>query len=260
MTVIKVLIEDTTKNSALECEHGLSIYVETPTQKFIFDCGQSDLFCKNALKMGVDLTKINFAVLSHAHYDHAGGFPALLKFVTPKIIYTGRNFWQEKFSRTDDGFKYRGAGFTFQDLARWNVEQKICDDILQLDNDSWLIGNFQRWYKFETIPEKFVRGENKKPDNFDDEICLVLREGDGVAVVVACSHAGILNIVSTVQKRLDLPIKTLIGGIHLVDADNERIEKTLELLESFGVQSFKLCHCSGDKVRTNFGAGSVLEF
>jgi 7,8-dihydropterin-6-yl-methyl-4-(beta-D-ribofuranosyl)aminobenzene 5'-phosphate synthase len=260
MITLKVLIEDTTFNPDLECEHGLSLYVETPTLKFIFDCGQSDLAWKNAEKLGVDLKKINFVVISHAHFDHAGGFPALTKFVKPKFIYTGRNFWQEKFSKTADGFKYRGAGFTFQDLARWKIEQKVCDDILQLDNDSWLIGNFQRWYKFETIPEKFVRGENKIADNFDDEICLVLREGDGVAVVVACSHVGILNIVSTVQKRLDLPIKSLIGGVHLLNASDERIEKTFDTLENLGVQSFKLCHCSGDKIRTKFSTGSFLEF
>lgn len=259
MTTIKVLVEDTAADSTLETEHGLSLYIETPTQKFIFDCGQSDLAWKNAAKLGVDLTQIKFVVISHSHYDHAGGFPAILKFAAPKVIYTGRNFWQEKFSVTAEGYKYRGAGFTFQDLARWRIEQKICDDILELDADSWLIGNFQRWYKFETIPEKFVRGENKIPDNFDDEICLVLREGDGVAVVVACSHVGILNIVSTVQKRLDLPIKSLIGGIHLLDADDNRIEKTLDLLESFGVKRFALCHCSGDKIRTKFSAGSVLE-
>lgn len=259
MTTIKVLVEDTAANSDLAVEHGLSLYVETAAQKFIFDCGQSGLAWENAAKLGVDLTRINFVVLSHSHYDHAGGFPSLLKIVKPKKIYTGRNFWQEKYSRTAEGFKYRGAGFTFQDLARWNVAQKICDDLLELDVESWLVGNFQRWYKFETIPEKFVRGEEKLPDNFDDEICLVLREGDGVAVVVACSHVGILNIVSTVQKRLDLPVKTLIGGVHLLDADSERIEKTLDLLESFGVKRFALCHCSGDKIRTNFSTGSVLE-
>ena len=251
MTCIKVLVEDKVSNAALESEHGFSLYVETPAQKFIFDCGQSGLAWQNAVKLGVDLTQINFVVISHSHYDHAGGFPSLLKIVKPKKIYTGKNFWQEKFSKTDDGFKYRGAGFTFQDLARWKIEQKICDDILELDENSWLAGNFDTRFKV-SIPEKFVRGENKSLDNFDDEICLVLRDGDGAAVVVGCSHVGILNIVSTVQRRLDLPIKTVIGGIHSDDM------KIFARLEDFGVENFYLCHCSGDNLRADFATGSVL--
>ena len=251
MISIKVLVEDKVSNTALESEHGFSLYVETPAQKFIFDCGQSGLAWQNAAKLGVDLTQINFVVISHSHYDHAGGFPSLLKIVKPKKIYTGKNFWQEKFSKTDDGFKYRGAGFTFQDLARWKIEQKICDDILELDENSWLAGNFDTRFKV-SIPEKFVRGENKSLDNFDDEICLVLREGDGAAVVVGCSHVGILNIVSTVQRRLDLPIKTVIGGIHSDDM------KIFARLEDFGVENFYLCHCSGDNLRADFATGSVL--
>ena len=131
--------------------------------------------------------------------------------------------------------------------------------MIQLDDDSWLIGNFQRRFNFETIPTKFVRGADKVPDNFDDEICLVLREGGGVAVVVACSHVGILNIVSTVQKKLDLPINSVIGGVHLSGADSARIDKTLTTLENWGVKRFSLCHCSGDDIRTNFSTGSVLE-
>lgn len=248
MTVIKVLVEDKVCGGNLESEHGFSLYVETPAQKFIFDCGQSDLAWKNAAKLGVDLTQINFVILSHSHYDHAGGFPALLKFVKPKKIYTGKNFWLEKYSNE----KYRGAGFTFQDLARWKIEQKICNDILELDKDSWLIGNFDTRYKVE-IDKKFVRGENKLPDNFDDEICLVLREGDGVAVIVGCAHVGILNIVSTVQRRLDLPIKTVIGGIHSDDM------KIFARLEDFGVENFYLCHCTGENLRADFATGSTLK-
>ncbi|MBQ7705228.1 MAG: MBL fold metallo-hydrolase [Selenomonadaceae bacterium] len=253
MISLKVLVEDKILDgSNLESEHGLSFYIETPAQKFIFDCGQTDLAWKNALKLGVDLHGINFAVISHAHYDHAGGFPALLKFANLKKIYTGRNFWLEKFSKTEDGYKYRGAGFSFQDLARRQIEQKVCDDILELGKDCWLIGNFDTRYKV-SIPEKFVRGENKIPDNFDDEICLVLREGDGVAVVVGCAHVGILNIVATIQKRLDLPIKTVIGGIHSDDM------KIFARLEDFGVENFYLCHCTGENLRADFATGSTLK-
>lgn len=263
---ISTLIENTNlKNSALESEHGISFYIETPEKNFIFDCGQSGLAWKNAKKLNLDLTKINFVVLSHSHYDHAGGFPALLKYVTPKKIYTGENFWMKKFSETGDGYIYRGAGFNLDDLKNWSIEQKICRDLLQIDENIFLIGNFLRRYDFETIPKKFVLGEEKVQDNFDDEICLTIKSGGEIILIVGCSHAGILNIVSTVQERLNLPIKILIGGVHLLNADESRIEKTLNELKNFGIKKFALCHCSGEKICQKLNSeilttGAVLEF
>lgn len=263
---IYTLIEDTNlKNSVLESEHGISFFVETKNFNFIFDCGQTGPAWKNATKLNLDLSKINFVVLSHSHYDHAGGFPSLLKYSVPKIIYTGKDFWKEKFSRTDDGDKYRGAGFTFEDLKNWGITQKICEDFLKIDENIFLVGNFKRRYNFETIPKKYLRVENKKlcQDNFDDEICLALKNSDEIVLIVGCSHVGILNIVSTVHERLKLPIKFLIGGVHLLNADDERIEKTLNELKNFGVEKFALCHCSGEKICKKINSeilttGSVL--
>ncbi len=245
---ITVLIENKNFNPALESEHGLSFFVEGENSTFIFDCGHTGLAWKNAVALGVDLTAINFAVISHAHYDHAGGFPSLINYVTPKILYTGIDFWIEKFSRADENFAYKGAGFTADDLTRWNIQQKICHDVLQIDEKIFLVGNFERRFNFETIPKKFVRGENKSPDTFSDEICMVLRGDDGLTVIVGCSHVGILNILSTVAKRFDEKIIRVIGGVHLLNADDERIDKTLTVLKNFGVHDLKLCHCSGEKI------------
>ena len=261
---LRVLVEDKNFNSALECEHGLSIFVEGDNSKFIFDCGHTGLAWKNAVKLGVDLAAINFAVISHSHYDHAGGFPALLNYVTPKILYTGIDFWLEKFSRADEKFAYKGAGFTADDLARWNIQQKICHDVLQIDDKTFLVGNFERHFDFETIPKKFVRGEHKLPDTFSDEICMVLRGNDGLTVIVGCSHVGILNILSTVAKRFNEKIIRVSGGVHLLNADDERIGKTLAAIKNFGVRDLKLCHCSGEKICGKIDAeilstGSVFE-
>lgn len=108
---ITVLVENSVpQGSDLEAEHGLSLFVETPESKFIFDCGHTDLAWRNAVRMGVDLSMVQFVVLSHSHYDHAGGFPSLLEYVKPKEVYIGRDFWQEKFSwsKENDQYLYRG--------------------------------------------------------------------------------------------------------------------------------------------------------
>ena len=178
-------------------------------------------------------------------------------------IFTGENFWEEKFSRTDDGFKYRGCGFDKNFLSARGIEQIICRDVIKLDENSWLVGNFKRRYDFETIPSKFVKGEKKLPDDFSDEIILVLREGDGLAIVTACAHSGILNIVADVRERFSMPIYSVIGGLHLTGATQDRISRTIAELNNLGVKKILPCHCSGDDFIKNFSdrisTGSTIE-
>lgn len=249
MAMLTVLIENSKpEGSQLIAEHGLSFFVETSQTKFIFDCGHTGAAFDNAKALGVDLRGIKVAVLSHSHYDHAGGFRKLLDFAPIETIYTGENFWEEKFSAD----KYRGCGFDEEFLSARGIEQRVCRDVIKLDETAWLVGNFKRRYDFETIPKKFVRGDKKIPDDFSDEIILVLREGDGLAIATACAHAGILNIVADVRKRFSLPIISVIGGLHLTGATQERINKTLAELKNLGVKKILPCHCSGEDLVNKF--------
>lgn len=298
LTTLTVLIENTApESSELIAEHGLSILVETPRTKFIFDCGQTGAAFANAKTLGINLSGIKIAVLSHSHYDHAGGFPNLLDSAPIKKIYTGENFWEEKFSirnkepGTRNKFKTlvpRSCGFDEKFLSARGVKQEICRDVLNIDEDVWLVGNFKRRYDFETIPKKFVRARFKSgrtadaiqptknfdlttapescfiSDDFSDEIILVLREGDGLAIVTACAHNGILNIVADVSERFSLPIYSVIGGLHLTGATQERISRTLDELKILGVKKILPCHCSGEDFIKRCGekisTGSVLKF
>ena len=115
-----------------------------------------------------------------------------------------------------------------------------------------------RLYAFERIPQKFVRGEAKEPDSFDDEICLLIKERDGLALVVGCSHQGILNITATVKARTGLPVRRIIGGIHLSNEGKERIDETLRELKRLDVQTLNLCHCSGADVPGRISTGTVI--
>lgn len=261
---LTVLIENTTpEGSRLAAEHGLSFFVETARTKFIFDCGHTGAAFDNAKLLGVDLRGVKTVALSHSHYDHAGGFPKLLTGAPIERVFTGVNFWEEKFSRDGDVFKYRGCGFDENFLAARGVEQVVCRDTIALDENSWLVGNFKRRYAFETIPRKFVRGVKKIPDDFSDEIVLVLRGVEGLTVVTACAHSGILNIVADVRGRFGLPVVSVIGGLHLTGAAQDRILRTLAELKALGVQKIFPCHCSGEdfmkKFSSRISTGSVIE-
>ena len=259
---VTVLVENTVpEESTLGAEHGLSLYIETPETKFIFDCGHTGLAWENAKELGIDLQTAKSVVLSHSHYDHAGGFPALLKYCQPKAVYTGSNFWQEKYSYDGESgeYLYKGCGFTAEDLAKWHIEQKVCVDFLTIDAYASIFTGFDRQYPFEHIPKKFCRGEQKEADSFDDEVCLLLKEGEGLTMVVGCSHRGVLNMVAAVKAKTGLPVRRIIGGIHLSKAGQERIEQTLQELRNLGVQDLNLCHCSGADVPRRISTGSVIE-
>ena len=73
------LVEDTKGNSVCEYEHGLSFYVETKKHKILVDTGATDMFMRNAQVLNVDLEQIDVVVLSHGHYDHAGGIMSFSK-------------------------------------------------------------------------------------------------------------------------------------------------------------------------------------
>ena len=68
-----VLIDNRTNDSALETEHGLSILLETERHRILLDTGASDMFIRNAKRLGKDLSEVDYVFISHGHSDHAGG-------------------------------------------------------------------------------------------------------------------------------------------------------------------------------------------
>ena len=70
---ITALVENTSARPELIAEHALSLYIESNGYKILFDMGASDAFVQNAKVLGIDLNTVDFAVLSHGHYDHGGG-------------------------------------------------------------------------------------------------------------------------------------------------------------------------------------------
>ncbi|MCR5834682.1 MAG: MBL fold metallo-hydrolase [Selenomonadaceae bacterium] len=261
---LTVLIENTRPdNSTLIAEHGLSFLVETAQSKFIFDCGHTGAAWQNAQTLGVDLSGIKIAVLSHSHYDHSGGFPKLLEHAPIEKIFTGVNFWDEKFSRVNgDDYIYRGCGFDEKFLSEHGIEQIVCRDVTEIDEDIWLIGNFKRRYFCEIIPSKFVKGATRVPDDFSDEIALVMRTDDGLAVVTACAHSGILSIVTDIAERFSEPVVTIIGGMHLNGVATDKIIRTIDEFKLLGVKKILPCHCSGEEFINHFDekicTGSII--
>ena len=88
------------KEERYMCEHGLAILIESENQEeqvcLLMDTGQSGIFYENAAKMGISLENLSALLISHAHYDHAGGVKRLIEEETIRKIYVGKDFFQGK--------------------------------------------------------------------------------------------------------------------------------------------------------------------
>jgi len=234
---ITTLIEDNPSiNLNLYNEHGLSLYIEVDETKILFDTGKSGDFIKNAEKLDVDLNNLKYVILSHGHYDHSGGFEKLVnKVKTPYKVIVGKGFFNKKYKFIEEGtYKYIGNSFSEEFVNENNIPIKyVKEDIYYITENIMIFTNFKKHNDFEVISGKFKikQAENFVLDNFSDEIVLGVKTDKGFMVILGCSHIGIVNILETIIERTGIPIYGVIGGTHLIEADELRIIKTIDFLK-----------------------------
>ena len=69
----------------------------------------------------------------------------------------------------------------------------------------------------------------------------------GLVVIVGCAHIGIVNILKTIADRVNIPIYAVIGGTHLIEADEVRIKRTIDALKEMKLQFVAVSHCTGEQ-------------
>lgn len=253
MVVIRTLLENNlSKNRALIAEHGLSFMVETEKVKILFDCSAGSAARRNAEKMHVSLTDADYVVLSHSHYDHAGGYPDMADHGVLAPLITGPQFFEEKYARDGGKYAYLGCGFGEELLTQKGIEHRVCEGCETLSEGCYVVGRFKRIHDFEKVPSRFVR-ETKDgmiADEFPDEVCLVLEREQGLVMIVGCSHPGILNMIESVRERFGQPVYAVFGGSHLVEADEERLLESIRILKDMGIAIAGFNHCTGDAAQS----------
>jgi len=247
---ITVLVENTAGGRGLLAEHGLSFWIELGSRKILFDTGQSGILSHNAQILGIDLSTVHAVVLSHGHYDHSGGLKRIMETAPMAPIYLHAQALEPKFARHEE--QARPIGME-QEIARI-VEQRIHHGLDSFTNGSveilpgvWATGEIPRRSALEDTGGPFyLDPSGTRPDELWDDQALVLETTDGLVVVLGCAHAGVVNTLDYVATLFPgRPIRTVLGGMHLVRASRARIAHTIEALCRHNVQRIGPAHCTG---------------
>ncbi|HDQ40827.1 MAG TPA: MBL fold metallo-hydrolase [Desulfonatronum sp.] len=260
-------------------EPGLSILVEHEGQQTLLDAGYSDVFLQNAVKMGLDLLQLDRVVLSHGHLDHTWGLTALIRLRTEAAIER-RNVVETELlahplalqSKSRDYLPEIGSLLSADQLGR-HFRLNLREQPMQLGEGLYYLGEIPRRFAFERMDQRGRRRwgpDGPQPDALVDDTALAFRCARGLVLITGCSHSGICNIAAQAMDVTGVSrIVDIIGGLHLLKASKERLEKTVDYLTGVGLEALHACHCTdleakialagGLPVRET-GSGLVLEY
>ena len=246
---ITVLYDAFGQASAMQKDWGYAALIEYGGERILFDTGNNpDILAQNAKAKDIDLSKLDFVVMSHRHGDHMSGLTYLLK-VNPKVtIYAPK-----------EGFGVYGAdlpsGFYRKDSSL-PVEQRYYNgtppEVMRFGS-AWPGANFQLVDKNTEIAPNIhlITLVSDKPGTLElRELSLAFSTPNGMIIVVGCAHPGIDRIVesaSTINPR----IRFIAGGFHLVVASDADIEKIVTALhDRFKLEYVAPGHCTGEPAFT----------
>lgn len=241
MSISITSLVDTRTTEACLPEFGLSLYIEAFDRRLLLDTGAGDALLPNAAVLNVDLDSLDAIVLSHGHYDHTGG----LAHMAPQCpIYAGPNITAPCFSRHDDGFVHA--------ISMPNASQNILATadlheikaFTEISSGIFLTGKIQRNSGEDCGGHFFSDKACTLANMVPEEQAILFQNG---TLVTGCCHAGLINTIEACHNaRPDIRVRTIVGGLHLLHADDIRLLKTAEYLSSLQLEQIILMHCTGE--------------
>jgi 7,8-dihydropterin-6-yl-methyl-4-(beta-D-ribofuranosyl)aminobenzene 5'-phosphate synthase len=230
-------------------EHGFSALIEpSGGDPLLFDTGQGLTLLHNARRMNKDLSSVKEVVLSHGHYDHAGGLKPLLEECGAKKVYAHPELFRPRYRVKDTGESYPiSLPVCREELEAGGATFDLSREFRTIAPGMHLTGEVPRVTDFETGDEGLYCDCNgEECDLTPDDQSLVLETEKGLVLVLGCCHAGVVNTlehVAAVTGRRD--VYAVIGGTHLGFCSQEQLTKTVALLRKLGLKKLAVSHCTG---------------
>lgn len=242
------VLVDNIASGGLRGEWGLSIYIEYEGRNILLDTGASDLFLKNAEELGKDVASVDYAVLSHAHYDHADGMRAFFAHNESAPFYLREGCEENCYGRKWIFRRYiglpKGILTEYKDriVYAWG-DFSLCPGVYLVPHKTAgldKIGKRNRMYR---------RTEDGwRPDDFSHEQSLVFDTASGLVIFNSCSHGGAAAVIDEVGRTFPgRPVRALIGGFHIFGLPGPEVRRLARAIKDTGVREIYTGHCTGDK-------------
>ncbi|MDR2947425.1 MAG: MBL fold metallo-hydrolase [Candidatus Adiutrix sp.] len=239
---ITALVENQSSGE-LSAKHGLSLYIETPRHKMLFDLGPDKTLFDNAQKRNIDLSTIDTVIISHGHVDHGGALERFLEVNHSAKIYVQRKAFEGHFSQ----FLFWKVNIGLTAALQNHPQVVLLDGDYTIDEELALF-TVENTAKCRSTVNDSLYNEAGR-DDFAHEQSLILTEGSAKALIMGCGHTGVVNIL---EKAAAYNPQICVGGYHLC---SPVIKKTVpeQLLGSIAGELAKYdlryytCHCTGQK-------------
>jgi 7,8-dihydropterin-6-yl-methyl-4-(beta-D-ribofuranosyl)aminobenzene 5'-phosphate synthase len=243
---ITVIYDAFGKTSTMKKDWGFAALIEYGGKRILFDTGNNaEIFAHNVAAKGIDLTKLDFAIVSHRHGDHTSGLNHLLKVnPTVRIYAPQENFGV--FGAALPGTFYRRHESLPADMRYFdgNPPQTL------RFGSPWPAGNFTWVTKTTEVAPGFhliLLNGTWGVDLEVKEVSLAIETPDGIVLVVGCSHPTIEKIVEAARTATNKPIHLVLGGTHLLPAKDDQIRSiAVSLRDKSNVRYIAPVHCTGE--------------
>ena len=245
--------------------HGLSLLITAKIgdkrRSLLFDAGPAAAtFERNTAILGVDFSSIEAVVLSHGHWDHAGGLVAAVESIARNrgdggfTCYMHPGMFRQRATKRPDGQLY--VNELVPDPERLSkAGAKVItnrDPQSVADGAFYVSGEIPRVTSYEAgVPNHLTRstdGKSWEPDPLimDERFVSVHVKNKGQFVFSACSHAGLINVLTHARSVFpSIPLYGAMGGLHLSGINEKVIPETVADLRKFGLKLLAPGHCTG---------------
>ena len=232
--------------------HGLSLHIRAGNRSILFDFGpDGDLLLRNAGILGIDLTRVDLAILSHGHDDHSGGMEAFLRLNNHAPVYVHRLAFAPHYSRRQAGLKRISPDPEL--LERYPSRFRLTEGVSSPEPELTLFSDAEGG---ELIPgsNRTLYEQDEQglfTDRFLHEQDLLIREGEKLFLFGGCAHRGIVNILHRGKELGGMAPDAVFSGFHLTnpglkrDEPEEFILRVGAALAGFPCRYFT-GHCTGE--------------